>query len=297
MTAPTAAGSAAGSAATAPRASYPDLRGRIAIVTGIGQVGDQTMWGNGAAFALTLARNGVKVLGCDLRLSAAQHTQARVQADAEVIASGGECKVMACDVTKASAVEGLVKTCVAEYGRVDILVNNVGMSMPGAAGDMPEDVWDAQMDVNLKSVYLMCHAVLPIMEAQGGGSIINMASIAAKAYIGKAQIAYNATKAAVIQFSRATAVHYAPRGVRVNVIVPGLIHTPLVGVLAEKYAGGDYEGLAKRRAEAVPMGRMGDAFDVANAGAFLASEVSRYITGVEMLVDGGITSTTGWSSG
>ena len=282
----------------APRAHYPDLRNRIAIITGIGQVGNQSMWGNGAAFALTLARNGVKILGCDLTLSAASHTQSRIQADPEVQASGGECRIMECDVTKSTQVSALVARCVTEYGgRVDILINNVGMSMPGSASSMSEEVWDAQMDVNLKSVYLMCHAVLPIMEAQGSGSIINMASIAAKAYIGKAQIAYNATKAAVIQFTRATAVHHAPKGVRCNVVVPGLIHTPLVGVLAEKYNGGDYEGLVERRANAVPMGRMGDAFDVANAAAFLASDVSRYVTGVELLVDGGITSTTGWSSG
>jgi NAD(P)-dependent dehydrogenase (short-subunit alcohol dehydrogenase family) len=283
---------------TAPRATYPDLKGRIAIVTGIGQVGDQTMWGNGAAYALTLARNGVKVFGCDLKFAAAQHTQSRIEGDAEVKAAGGECRIEECDVTKSEQVKMLVRRCVEEYGgRVDILINNVGMSMPGSASSMTEEVWDKQMDVNLKSVYLMCHEVLPIMEKQGGGSIINMASIAAKAYIGKAQIAYNATKAAVIQFTRATAVHYAPKGVRVNVVVPGLIHTPLVGVLAEKYNSGDYEGLVEKRSNAVPMGRMGDAFDVANAAAFLASDVSRYVTGIELLVDGGITSTTGWSSG
>lgn len=283
---------------TTPRATYPDLKGRVAIITGIGQVGDQTMWGNGAAYALTLARNGVKVLGCDLTLTAAQHTQSRIQADAEVAAAGGECRVVACDVTKSEQVRMLVERCVEEFGgRIDVLINNVGMSMPGSASTMSEDVWDKQMDVNLKSVYLMCHEVLPIMGRQGSGSIINMASIAAKAYIGKAQIAYNATKAAVIQFTRATAVHYAPRGIRMNVVVPGLIHTPLVGVLAEKYNNGDYQGLVERRGNAVPMGRMGDAFDVANAAAFLASDVSRYVTGVELLVDGGITSTTGWSSG
>ena len=282
---------------TAPRATYHDLKGKVAIVTGIGQVGDQTMWGNGAAFAMTLAWNGVKVLGCDLKLSAAQHTQTRIQGDSYVKAAGGECSITECDVTKSDQVRSLVKKCMDEHGRIDILINNVGMSMPGSASSMTEEVWDKQMDVNLKSVYLMCHEVIPIMESQGSGSIISMASIAAKAYIGKAQIAYNATKAAVIQFTRATAVHYAPKGIRLNVIVPGLIHTPLVGVLADKYNNGDYEGLVAKRGNAVPIGRMGDAFDVANAAAFLASDVSRYVTGTELLVDGGITSTTGWSSG
>ena len=283
---------------TAPRAIYPDLKGKVAIVTGIGQVGDQTMWGNGAAFAIALARNGVKVLGCDLRLNAAEHTQSRISADADVKSAGGECRITTCDVTKSDQIKELAQKCIEEYGgRIDILVNNVGMSMPGSATSITEEIWDSQMDVNLKSVYLMCHEVLPIMEQQGAGSVVNMASIAAKAYIGKAQIAYNATKAAVIQFTRATAVHYAPKGIRMNVIVPGLIHTPLVGVLADKYNAGDYEGLVEKRGNAVPMGHMGDAFDVANAACFLASDVSRYVTGTELLVDGGITSTTGWSSG
>ena len=282
----------------ASRAIYPDLKGKIAIVTGIGQVGDQSMWGNGAACAMALARNGVKVLGYDFRGAAAEHTQSRINTDPEVKPAGGECIIMNCDVTKSHHVKVQVRTCIEQNGgRIDILVNNVGMSMPGSATSMIEEVWDAQMDVNLKSIYLMCHEVLPIMESQASGSVINMSSIAGKAYIGKAQIAYNATKAAVIQFTKATAVHYAPQGIRMNVIVPGLIHTPLVGVLADKYNNGDYEGLIERRGNAVPMGHMGDAFDVANAALFLASDVSRYITGTELLVDGGITSTTGWSSG
>lgn len=283
--------------ATAPKAHYPDLKGKIAIVSGIGQVGNQDMWGNGAAFAMTLARNGCQIFGCDLKLEAAKHTQSRIHADADVRSVGGHCEIFEVNVTKSDEVNGFIETVIKQTGQVDILVNNVGMSMPGSASSMAEFIWDSQMDVNLKSVYLMCHAVLPHMESAGSGSIVNMASIAAKAYIGKAQIAYNATKAAVIQFSRATAVHYAPKGIRMNVIVPGLIHTPLVGVLAEKYNNGDYHGLVEKRGNAVPMGRMGDAFDIANAGAFLASEVSRYVTGIELLVDGGITSTTGWSSG
>lgn len=116
---------------------------------------------------------------------------------------------------------------------------------------MSEEVWDAQMDVNLKSVYLMCHFVLPIMEAQKSGAIVNLASIAAMRYIGKPQIGYNSTKAAVIQFTKATAVMYAPKGVRLNVVVPGLMHTPLIGSLAEKYNNGDVEGLIEKRNEAV----------------------------------------------
>ena len=275
----------------ASTAIYPDMKGKVALITGIGQVGDQQMWGNGAATARTLARNGVKVYGCDLKLEAALHTQRRL------LNEDGECMVEVADVTKSTDVQRLVKNCVDTYGQIDYLVNNVGMSMPGGAADMSESTWDAQIDVNLKSVYLLCHHVLPIMEAQGRGSIVNISSIAALGYIGKAQIAYNTAKSALLGFTSATAVQYAPKGIRMNVAMPGLIHTPLVGVLAEKYAGGDYQGLVERRNKAVPMGRMGDGFDVGNAVTFLLSDAARYITGHSLVVDGGITKTTGWSSG
>lgn len=158
---------------------------------------------------------------------------------------------------------------------------------------MSERVWDAQTDVNLKSVYLCCHYVLPIMESQQSGVVVNVASIAGLRYLGKPQVAYSATKAAVIQFTKATAVIYAPKNIRMNVVVPGLMNTPLVSILADKYAGGDLEGFVAKRNKAVPMGKMGDSFDVAMAAAFLASSQSRYITGQKLVVDGGITSSTG----
>lgn len=158
---------------------------------------------------------------------------------------------------------------------------------------MTEKTWDAQTNVNLKSVYLCCHYILPIMERQGSGAIVNVASIAGLRYIGKPQVAYAATKAAVIQFTKATAVIYAPKNIRLNVVVPGLMHTPLVGMLADKYAAGDLEGFVAKRNKAVPMGKMGDSFDVAMAAAFLSSQQSRYITGQKIVVDGGITSSTG----
>lgn len=159
---------------------------------------------------------------------------------------------------------------------------------------MSEKTWGAQMDVNLKTVYLCCHHILPLMEKQAsGGAVVNVASIAGLRYIGKPQVAYSATKAAVIQFTKATAVLYAPKGVRMNVVVPGLMNTPLVGLLAEKYAGGDLEGFKAQRNKAVPMGKMGESWDVAMAVAFLASQQARYITGQKIVVDGGITSSTG----
>ena len=131
------------------------------------------------------------------------------------------------------------------------------------------------------------------MEKQRSGTVVNIASIAGLRYVGKPQVAYAAAKAAVIQFTKATAVLYAPKNIRVNVIVPGLMHTPLVSVLANKYAGGDLSGFIEKRNRAVPMGMMGNSFDVAMAAAFLSSSQSRYITGQKIVVDGGITCSTG----
>ncbi|KAF9895344.1 hypothetical protein FE257_000248 [Aspergillus nanangensis] len=269
-------------------ASYPDLQGKIALITGVGQMpGSVDLWGNGAAIARVLCRNGVKVFGCDIDVEAAQRTKARIEAE------GGEIEVALADVTNSQSVNELVQACVAKYGRVDILVNNVGRSQPGGPAEMSEEVWDSQTDINLKSVYLTCHAVLPIMEKQGQGSIVNISSVAGLRYVGKPQVAYAATKAAVIQLTKTTAVIYAKKGVRLNVVVPGLMHTPLVGYLADKYANGDLEGFVAKRANQVPMGKQGDSTDVANAVVFLTSDSARYITGQELVVDGGITSSTG----
>ncbi|KAH0431937.1 hypothetical protein CcaCcLH18_06764 [Colletotrichum camelliae] len=268
-------------------ASYPDLNGKVVFLTGVGQSGDQEMWGNGAATARLLAKQGAKIFGCDLYLEPAQHTQKRI------VAEGGDVTVVAADVTNDESVKSAVDACLAKYGRIDILINNVGRSEPGGPAEMTEKVWDAQTNVNLKSVYLCCHHILPLMEKQGSGVVVNVASIAGLRYIGKPQVAYAATKAAVIQFTKATAVIYASKNIRMNVVVPGLMNTPLVGMLADKYAGGDVEGFKSKRNKAVPMGRMGDSFDVAMTALFLASTQSRYITGQKIVVDGGITSSTG----
>jgi len=154
-----------------------------------------------------------------------------------------------------------------KHGRVDILVNNVGKSEPGGPAEMSEEVWDSQTDVNLKSVYLMCHLVLPVMEKQkSGGCVLNVGSVAGLRYIGKPQVAYAATKAAIVQFTKTTAVIYAQRTggkVRLNTVIPGLMNTPLVSILAKKYAGGDEEGFRAIRDKQVPTGKMGTAWDVA----------------------------------
>ena len=260
------------------------LDGKVALVTGCGTIGGG--WGNGKAIAVLLARQGARVFGCDIDLTAAQETRALIRD------GGGEAEVLAANVTKADDVETLVKACMARFGRIDILVNSVGRSEPGDPVSMDESIWDEQMDVNVKSAFLTCKHVLPIMEQQGGGSIVNISSIAGLRYIGKPQVAYAAGKAALMQLTQTTAVIYAARQIRLNSVVPGLIFTPLVKRLADKYAGGDFEGFVAQRHQQVPMARMGDAWDVAHAVLFLAADESRYITGQEIVVDGGITCAT-----
>ncbi|MCI0756226.1 SDR family NAD(P)-dependent oxidoreductase [Teichococcus vastitatis] len=260
------------------------LEGRVAMVTGCGSQGPG--WGNGKAIAVTFARHGAAIYGIDLDREAAEETRAIVEAE------GGRFAVGAGDVTSKPAVDALVADCVARFGRVDVLVNNVGHSLPGDPATMPEEIWDRQIDVNLKSAFLCCKAVLPLMEAQGQGAIVSIASTAAIRYTGKPQAGYAAAKAGLVQFSRVVAVDYARRGVRLNCVLPGLMDTPLVEKLAQDFAsretGTDRDTFYRRRHEQVPMGRMGEAWDVAEAALFLASDAARYITGTEILVDGGL---------
>ena len=260
------------------------LDGKVALVTGCGTAGEG--WGNGKATAVLLARQGAHVYGCDLDLLAAQATRDLIRNE------GGVAEVQASDVTRAADVQKLVADCVAQFGRVDILINNVGRSEPGDPVTMTEDVWDEQMAVNLKSAFLMCKHVIPLMEQQGGGSIVNISSIAGLRYVGKPQVAYAASKAALMQMTQTTAVIYAPKMIRLNSVVPGLMFTPLVSRLANKYAQGDFEGFVATRHKQVPMGHMGDAWDVAHAVLFLAADESKYITGQQIVVDGGIVGAT-----
>ncbi|GJN69175.1 hypothetical protein PLICBS_003222 [Purpureocillium lilacinum] len=266
------------------------LDGKVALVIGLGQSGSEG-WGIGAACAVSLARQGATIFGGNRTLASAQRTKEAV----EEASQGRECTVLETDATNSVSVKALVDACIAQHGRIDILVTNVGQSQPGTAATMAEDVWDAQLSINLTSAYLACHHVLPVMEAQQtGGSIVCVSSIAGLRYIGKDQIAYNTAKAALLQFVRATAVSYAARGVRLNAVVPGLMDTPYIRALADRFAvEGGYEAFRKTRDAQVPMGRMGDAWDVASTVVFLASDEARYVTGQKLVVDGGITGSTG----
>ena len=147
----------------------------------------------------------------------------------------------------------MVDACLAAFGRIDILVNNVGGSAAGGPVELSEEAWDGQIDYNLKSVFLACKHVLPVMETQGGGAIVNLASTSGLRWTGSAQVGYAASKAGVMQLSRVVAVQYANKGIRVNTVVPGQLHTPMVEArLAKQRAGGDVEKLLKSRVDAHP---------------------------------------------
>jgi NAD(P)-dependent dehydrogenase (short-subunit alcohol dehydrogenase family) len=257
------------------------LAGKVAIVTGAGSVGPG--WGNGRAAAVIFAREGAEVFGVDRDIAAMDETVARIE-------EGGTFAPHACDVMDNAAVGAMVAACLARFGRIDILVNNVGGSAAGGPVEMDEATWDRNIDYNLKTVFLTCKHVLPVMERQGGGAIVNTASTSGIRWTGSPQVAYAASKAGIIQFSRVVAIQYAAKGIRVNTVIPGQMHTPMVEArLAGQRFGGDIDKLLATRQARIPLGFMGDGRDTANAALFLASDEARFITGTEIIVDGGMT--------
>ncbi|EYC49665.1 3-oxoacyl-ACP reductase [Hylemonella gracilis str. Niagara R] len=258
------------------------LAGKVALVTGAGSVGPG--WGNGRAVAVRFAQEGAIVHGLDLDADCLSETALKVAACAGRFI-GGEC-----DVTHSASVQAAVQRVLKAEGRIDILVNNVGGSAKGGPVEMSEAVWDQQIAFNLKSVFLTSKHVLPPMVAQGCGVIVNVSSTSGLRWTGAAQVAYAAAKAGVIQMSKVMAVEYASRGIRVNTVVPGQLHTPMVEArLAGQRAGGDVQTLLKDRQARIPLPFMGDGRDTATAAVFLASDEARFITGAEIVVDGGMS--------
>jgi len=257
------------------------LQGKIALITGAGCVAPG--WGNGRAAAVIFAQEGAKVFAVDKNPESMAETIALAGAGADITP-------YACDVLDDAAVATMVAACREKYGRIDILVNNVGGSAPGGAAELSEEAWDRQIDFNLKSVYLACHHVIPVMADQGGGAIVNTSSTSGVRFTGSPQVGYAAAKAGIIHFSRVTAVQYANKGIRVNTVVPGQMHTPMVEArLAGQRTGGDVDTLLKTRVARIPLGFMGDGRDTAYAALFLASDEARFVTGTEIVVDGGMT--------
>ncbi|HEV7368560.1 SDR family oxidoreductase [Arenibaculum sp.] len=260
------------------------LEGKVALVVGAGSSGPG--WGNGKATAVLFAREGAHVVCADLNEEAARETAALIEGE------GGTALAVRADAAQSAEMERLVALAVQRFGRIDVLDNNVGIAEVGGVVELSEAVWERVLSVNLKSCFLAMKHVIPVMEGQGGGSIVNISSIASIRHIGVPYPAYAASKAAMNQLTRVTAVQYAARRIRVNAVLPGLMKTPMVersAGLAASYADGDVEEMWRQRDAMVPMGHMGDAWDVAHAALFLASDEARYVTGIELVVDGGIT--------
>lgn len=258
------------------------LNDAVAVIVGAGQTQGSTM-GNGRATAIAFSRERAKVVVVDRDLESAQDTLRLVQEE------GGEGIAIQADITREASIISMVEQVMALYGRIDVLHNNVGVA--GAGGDAPveditEEAFDRLMSLNLKGMVLTCKHVLPIMRKQKYGCVLNVSSTAAFALY--ANVAYKATKMGVLGLTQHIAMRYAADGVRANSILPGLIETPMAIEARVQLTGRAREDIIEERNLMVPLrGRMGTAWDVANAAVFLASDAAGFITGVHLPVDGG----------
>jgi NAD(P)-dependent dehydrogenase (short-subunit alcohol dehydrogenase family) len=258
------------------------LQGKIAVIVGAGQSPGQGI-GNGRATALRFAREGAKLLALDRDLESAEKTASMVRAE------GGECSVFEADVTDEDTLKAAMAFALERWGRIDILHNNVGVSIAGGDGtalDITEEAFDRICAINLRGTVMACKHALPIMRQQQSGSIINISSIAAWGTY--PLVAYKATKAGMIAYTQQIAIQNAEFGIRANVILPGLMETPMAVENRVKAWGKTREQVVAERNAQVPLRhRMGTAWDVANAALFLASDEASFVTGVALPVDGG----------
>jgi len=257
------------------------LAGRVALVVGGGQTPGETI-GNGRATALLLARAGATVVVADARLESAEDTVDLIEA------GGGRAGAVALDVTVDDDHRAAVAAIVAEHGRLDILHNNVGVSIAGGDADALElepDVFDRLWQINLKGMWLAARHAIPVMREQGSGSVVNISSMAAR--LAYPLVGYKTTKVGLVGLTENLALTNAAHGVRVNAILPGLMNTPMA-IEARVAQGTPREEVIAMRDRRVPLGRrMGSGWDVAHAALFLHSHEARFITGVALPVDGG----------
>ncbi len=258
------------------------LKNMTALIFGAGSSGQG--WGNGKATAVAFAREGARVAAVDVNREAAEETVRLIEQE------GFDALAICADVTNPEQVEDAVSRTQKHFGRIDILQNNVGIGTFGGPVEMPLEEWTRVMNVNVTSAFLACKFTLPLMIAQGSGAIINISSIAA---IGIARLpfaAYSTSKAALNHLTRAVAIEYADKGIRANAIMPGLIDTPMVHGSIDMVAHyGSVEELKKARDAQSPTGRQGEPWDIAAAAVFLASRDAKYINGVILPVDGGLS--------
>lgn len=249
------------------------LEGMVAVVTGAGSSGPGI--GNGRATAVLFAREGAKVVLVDNHLERAEETLQMIEKE------GGQACAVQADVTRDEDCRRAVEAAVSAYGRVDILDNNVGIGIGSVSVvDVTEENWDRVMAVNVKSMVLMSKHAVPVIAQGGGGSIINISSLSALRPRGLTP--YSTSKGAVIALTKAMAVDHARQNIRVNCIAPGPVYTPMV-------ARGMTPEQREVRAKASPLGTEGSAWDTAWAAVYLASPESRWVTGVVLPVDGGLS--------
>ncbi len=264
--------------------SEKELNGKACLVIGGGSVAPG--WGIGKAISVGYARAGAKVVVCDRVLKAAQAVVDLI------VEEGNEAVAVEMDAADAASVAGAVDVARQRFGKVDVLHNNVGIGKAGdSANTSPED-WRRIADANLLSLHVATQAVIPHMKEIGGGVILSTSTVGSLRYLGFPHLAYNVTKAAANHFSRLIAAEYAPFRIRANTLVVGLMDTPRIrNTLQATYGASESDMLARRNAQ-VPMGFMGDGWDVAHAAVFLASDKARYISGAELVIDGALTATT-----
>jgi len=256
------------------------LEGKVALVIGAGSIGPG--WSNGKATAVAYGREGATVVCVDRNADAAAETAALVCDE------GARALALEADACQEDDVRRLVSVTLDHYGAIDVLHNNVGLALLGGPVDISLEDWERSLDLNIGYMFLTVRHVLPIMERQEAGAIVNVSSIASIRWLGTAYIGYAAAKAAVNQFTQAIALQYARKGIRANAILPGMMDTPIARVALKADAASEEELVARRHA-ASPTGAMGTAWDIAWASVFLASDEARYVNGVLLPVDGGMT--------
>jgi len=259
------------------------VAGKVAVVVGAGVIDEG--WGIGRAVAALYAREGAKVFAVDVDHEKAIKTRDVIRAE------GGVCEAHQVDATSSASVKAMVDACVTAYGRIDILHNNVGISSVGGLLDLPEETWNRDIAVNLTSAFLTCRHAVPVMLKGGGGAIVNTASVMGVRYFYRPVLGYATAKAGVIQLTRWIAVEFLEKGIRANCVVPGVIDTPRARWRMKNIwnmSDDEIEQGAADRAKQAPGGKLGNAWDIANAALYLASDEARYVTGTELVVDGGL---------